>query len=170
MTEGLRTRVRFPPPPPTPQPQPFSVGVFSCQTARNPANRLGFLRTAADLPLRPPTPTLGPSPLSPGPSSLQPWPTPRARSPQSRKFLLFRIRLLYAGSSSQFFSALGGGGKWASSPARRQSERRCGAVVGGADGCGRQEGHDREPAEQPTRAPDQVPTKPLAHAGDRGSP
>ena len=50
--ERVRTGVRTAPP--TPQPQPFSVGVFSCQTARNPAYRLGFLRATANLPSRPP--------------------------------------------------------------------------------------------------------------------
>jgi len=54
-----RTVGQWTPPPPTPQPQPFSVGVFSCQTARNAANRLGFLRATADLPSRPPTPPWG---------------------------------------------------------------------------------------------------------------
>lgn len=55
--ERVRTEVRTAPP--TPQPQPFAVGVFSCQTARNATNHLGFLRTAADFAFRPPNPPWG---------------------------------------------------------------------------------------------------------------
>jgi hypothetical protein len=102
-------------PPPTPQLQPFSVGVFSCQTARNPANRLEFLRTLADLPSRPPTPPLGllHSLLAllisnPG---LPPGPEVRSRE----NFCCSESACYTRTDRCGCFVALGGGGEWASS-------------------------------------------------------
>ena len=106
--ERVRTEVRTAPP--TPQPQPFSVGVFSCQRARNTANRLGFLRATADLPCRPPAPPWGLLHSLPARFLSHPRSRPRPEVRKGEKFSCFKSVDYARTNRGGFFAALGSGG------------------------------------------------------------